>query len=149
LRHFTLTVCGAVSTWLAANLPLATCPVIVEEDQQGHGSRAGVILKSMAATVSTHIELDEQGVAWIGGANVKVIEVVLDKLAYGWSPEETHFQHPNLSLAQIHAALAYYYENQERLDAEIDRRRGEVEVQAAESANSALRQKLLALKRRR
>ena len=103
----------------------------------------------MAAVVSTHIEIDEQGVAWITGANVKVIEVVLDKLAYGWSPEETHFQHPNLSLAQIHAGLAYYYENQERLDAEIDRRRGEVETQAAESANSAFRQKLLALKRRR
>jgi uncharacterized protein (DUF433 family) len=103
----------------------------------------------MAATISTHIELDEQGVAWIGGANVKVIEVVLDKLAYGWSPEETHFQHPTLSLAQIHAALAYYYENQERLDAEIDRRRGEVETHATESANSAFRQKLLALKRRR
>jgi uncharacterized protein (DUF433 family) len=103
----------------------------------------------MAAVVSTHIEVDEQGVAWIAGANVKVIEVVLDKLAYGWSPEETHFQHPNLSLAQIHAGLAYYYENQERLDAEIDRRRGEVESQVAESVNSAFRQKLLALKRRR
>lgn len=100
----------------------------------------------MAAVVSTHIEIDEQGVAWITCANVKVIEVVLDKLAYGWSPEETHFQHPNLSLAQIHAALAYYYENQEHLDAEIDRRRGEVETQAAESADSALRQRLLALK---
>jgi uncharacterized protein (DUF433 family) len=103
----------------------------------------------MVATGSTQIEIDEQGTAWIGGANVKVIEVVLDKLAYGWSPEETHFQHPNLSLAQIHAAMAHYYENQERLDAEIDRRRSEVEAHAAESANSDFRQKLLALKRRR
>ena len=38
-----------------------------------------------------HIKLDEQGVAWIDDANVKVIEVVVDRLAYGWSPEEIHF----------------------------------------------------------
>jgi hypothetical protein len=66
------------------------------EIYQRRGS-GGDILKSMAAVVSTHIEIDEKGVVWITGANVKVIEVVLDKLAYGWSPEETHFQHPNLS----------------------------------------------------
>jgi uncharacterized protein (DUF433 family) len=68
-----------------------------------------------------HIRLDEHGVAWIDDANVKVIEVVLDRLAYGWSPEEIHFQQPHLSLAQIHAALAYYYDHQAALDAEIGR----------------------------
>jgi len=103
-------------------------------------------LFKMKSTVS-QIEIDEKGVAWIAGANTKVIEVVLDKLAYGWSPEETHFQHPHLSLAQIHAALAYYYEHQEQLDSEIARRRQEVEKMAADSADSALRRKLLALKK--
>jgi uncharacterized protein (DUF433 family) len=98
----------------------------------------------MATTVSTQIEIDEQGVAWITGANVKVIEVALDKLAHGWSPEEMHFQHPNLSMAQIHAALAYYYENQERLDAEIARREGEVEALEAESLKPISREQLVA-----
>jgi len=50
---------------------------------------------------------------------VKVTGIVLDKIANGWSPEEIHFQHPHLSLAQIHGALTYYYETQSRLDAEI------------------------------
>ncbi len=99
--------------------------------------------------VSTQIEVDEQGTAWITGTNVKVMEVVLDKLAYGWSPEEIHFQHPGLSLAQIHAAFSYYYENQQRLDAEIERRRREVEKLAAELVDSPLHQKLLALKKTR
>jgi len=63
-----------------------------------------------------HVNLDERGVAWIDDTNVKVIEVVLDRLAYGWSPEEIHFQHPDLSLGQIHAALAYYYDHQAELD---------------------------------
>src|ERR1700693_5002063 len=81
-------------------------------------------LCAMKSAVS-QIEIDDQGVAWIPGANTKVIEVVLDKLAYGWSPEEMHLQHPHLSLAQIHAALAYYYEHQEQLDSDIARRRKE------------------------
>jgi len=29
------------------------------------------------------VELDAQGVAWIGGTRVKVTEIVLDKMAYG------------------------------------------------------------------
>jgi uncharacterized protein (DUF433 family) len=100
----------------------------------------------MESTVS-QIEIDEKGVAWIAGANTKVIEVVLDKLAYGWSPEETHFQHPHLSLAQVHAALAYYYEHQEQMDSEIAKRRQEVEKMAGDSLDSPLRRKLLALKK--
>jgi uncharacterized protein (DUF433 family) len=97
--------------------------------------------------ISTQIEVDASGVAWLIGANVKVIEVVLDKLAYGWSPEEIHFQHPGLSLAQIHAALSYYYENQQRLDGEIERRRREVENLADSQGDSPLYRKLLALKK--
>ena len=73
----------------------------------------------MAMISHPHIRLDAQGVAWIDDTNIKVIEVVLDRLAYGWSPEEIHFQHADLSLAQIHAALTYYYDHQPTLDAEI------------------------------
>ncbi|MBI3911060.1 MAG: DUF433 domain-containing protein [Armatimonadetes bacterium] len=71
--------------------------------------------------LETRILLDHRGVAWVEGTNTKVKEIVLDKIAYGWSPEEIHFQHPHLSLAHIHAALAYYHEHKEELDAEIER----------------------------
>lgn len=100
----------------------------------------------MSTVTTTHIEIDEQGTAWIADSNTKVIEVVLDKLAYGWSPEEIHFQHPHLALAQIHAALADYYDHQDELDADIDRRHQEVDDLAAEAASSSLQQKLRALK---
>lgn len=53
---------------------------------------------------------------------MKVIELVAEKLAYGWSPEEIHFQHPYLTLGQVYSALAYYADHQEELDAEIVRR---------------------------
>ena len=73
----------------------------------------------MTTVMSGHVRLDASGVAWIDETNVKVIEVVLDRMAYGWSPEEIHFQHPHLSLAQIHSALAHYFDHQAELDAEI------------------------------
>ena len=73
----------------------------------------------MTAVVSTLIELDERGVAWITGTKVKVIEVATDKLAHGSSPEEMYLQYPHLSLAQMYAVLAYYYEHQAKFDEEI------------------------------
>lgn len=73
----------------------------------------------LAAEASTHIRTDPTGRVWIDDTNVKVIEVVLDHLAYGWSADEIHEQQPHLSLAQIHAALAYYYDHQTELDRQI------------------------------
>jgi len=103
----------------------------------------------MVAVLNSLIELDERGVAWIVGANTKVKEVVLDKMAYGWSPEEMHFQHPHLSMAQIHAALAYYYEHQVEIDAQIMSDWQEVNELAAQQPESPLRQRLRQIKRER
>src|ERR1035437_4452907 len=79
----------------------------------------GARREPVTAVFATQIELDGRDIAWIGGTKVKVTEVVLDKIAYGWSPEEMHFQHPHLSLAQIYRWLTYYYVNQSQLDAQI------------------------------
>jgi hypothetical protein len=54
----------------------------------------------MLTIAVTHIWLDEDGVAWIDDTTIKVIEIAIDKIATGSSPEEMHFQHPRLSLAQ-------------------------------------------------
>jgi uncharacterized protein (DUF433 family) len=102
----------------------------------------------MSSITTTHIELDENGVAWINGTSVKVIEVAVDKIAHGSSPEEIHFQYPHLSLAQIHAALAYYYDHQAELDADIKRRWQEADELATNFSDPALRQKLLTLKKK-
>jgi uncharacterized protein (DUF433 family) len=103
----------------------------------------------MVTTIASLVEVDDRGVAWITGANTKVIQVVLDKIAYGWSPEEIHFQHSHLSLAQIHGALAYYYEHQDRLDQEIQRRFQEAGTLAQRLSDAKLRQRLVDLKRAR
>jgi uncharacterized protein (DUF433 family) len=103
----------------------------------------------MVAVINSLIEIDKEGVPWITGANTKVVEVVLDKMAYGSSAEEMQVQYPHLSLAQIHAALSYYYEHQAELDAEIERWDGEVQALRVERPESPLRQRLKALKRER
>ena len=82
---------------------------------------------SLVETRYEHIVLDEAGIPIITGTTMKVIELVLEQTAYGWSPEELHFQHPYLSLGQIHSALAYYWDHKEQLDQDIARRRARVE----------------------
>jgi uncharacterized protein (DUF433 family) len=101
----------------------------------------------VTATFATQIELDDRGVAWIAGTKVKVTEIVLDKVAYGSSPEEVHFQHPHLSLAQIHAALTYYYENQGKVDEQIRRGLEESDKLALHLSDAEFRRRLLDLKR--
>ena len=101
------------------------------------------------AVTTPHVWTDANGRAWIDTTNVKVIEVVLDHLAYGWSPEEMHYQQPHLSLAQIHAALAYYFDHQAQFDKQIEGSLLEAEKLAAETNDSPLRQRLRRLGRLR
>jgi len=82
---------------------------------------------TMTIAPISHIVLDERGRPWIAGTQTKVIEVALDKVAYGWNADEMHREHPHLSLAQLHAALAYYYDHQSELDAEMERQAREFE----------------------
>jgi uncharacterized protein (DUF433 family) len=75
-----------------------------------------------AETRYDHIMLNEAGIPMIAGTDVKVLELVLERTAYGWSPEELHYQHPFLSLGQIYSALAYYYDHQQEIDEDIEQR---------------------------
>ncbi|HUT12158.1 MAG TPA: DUF433 domain-containing protein [Thermoguttaceae bacterium] len=96
----------------------------------------------MSVAGTTHVRLDEAGVAWIDDTNVKIIEVVLDKLANDSSAEEMHFQYPHLSLAQIYSALSYYHDHRAEFDAEIQRQLQEVEGLAARADDSPVRDRL-------
>ncbi len=69
-----------------------------------------------------HIVRDQAQVPMIADTTMKVIELVLAHLAYGWSPDELHFQFPHLTLGQIHSALAYYWDHRAELDKDVERR---------------------------
>lgn len=66
-----------------------------------------------------YIEVDDRGVAKLIGSRIKVRHVAVDARA-GWSVGKIHESYPHLTLAQIHAALAYYYDHQAQIDAEIE-----------------------------
>ncbi len=67
-----------------------------------------------------HIRLDARGEAWIGDTSYRVIDVVIDHLSHGFSPSEIQYQHyGELTLGQIHAALAYYFDHRASVDEAI------------------------------
>jgi len=62
---------------------------------------------------------------------VRVAQIVMDYLAHGWSVDEMCRQHPYLSHAEAHAAMGYYFDHKEEIDAEI-----QAEWREAEQARS-------------
>lgn len=80
----------------------------------------------------------------IAGTTTKIVELVLDHTAYGWSPEELHLQHPHLSLGQIHSALAYYWDHQQEVDQDIEQRLRQVDEMQKTLKPATLRERLKA-----
>lgn len=97
----------------------------------------------LTATEYKHIQLDEAGNAIIANSSMKVVELVTSHLTYGWSPEELHFQYPHIGLSQVYSALSYYWDHQETLDAEMQRRLEEAEA-LREKSPSSIAEKLKA-----
>src|SRR5262245_45706885 len=73
---------------------------------------------------------------------VRVAQIVMDYLAYGWSVDEICRQYPYLRPAEAHAAMAYYYDHQDEIEKEIERDREEVERDRAQAVRSPLYQRL-------
>jgi uncharacterized protein (DUF433 family) len=73
----------------------------------------------MVAAPIHHISLDERGIAYIAGTSIKVAAIAVDALTWGMTPQEIQENYSRLSLAQIHAALAYYYDHQPEIDAQL------------------------------
>ena len=67
-----------------------------------------------------HIHIMDDGRAMIGGTKIKVEYIVAGAEVWGQSPEEIQAEsYPILTLGQIHSALAYYYDNKELVDRQI------------------------------
>lgn len=99
----------------------------------------------MQPVLNSHIELDDRGVARIAGTRFKVRFIAVERTALGMTPEEIVAAHPDvLTLADVHAALAFYYDNKEVLDAEIAASAAEADRLRQENLDSPVRRKLRA-----
>jgi uncharacterized protein (DUF433 family) len=76
----------------------------------------------MPTGVRAPIVLDDQGVPYIEGTTMKVIELVRVWQTTGQSPEQLREEFPHLTMEQVYAALSYYHGHQAELDADMERR---------------------------
>ena len=73
---------------------------------------------------TTHIRIVQRdgicsGKPIVDGTRIKVSDLVIEYDRMGMSADEIVQGHPHLSLAQVHAALSYYYDHIEEIDREI------------------------------
>ncbi len=77
----------------------------------------------MPLTVATHIELrpnrDGSDRAYIDGTRVRVQDVAVLAEFHGRTPDQIADALPHLTLSQIHAALSYYFDHREAIQAEM------------------------------
>lgn len=95
-------------------------------------------------TAYEHIVLDENGIPWIENANTKIVELVAAAKSHGWSAEELAYQHPHLTLGQVHSALAYYWDHRDEVEADLKRRAALIEEIRSEVGDHPLLAKLRA-----
>ena len=81
----------------------------------------------------------------IAGHRVKVQHVAVWHQRMGMTPEEIVATYPSLSLAAVHAALAYYHGHRAEIDADIEADERLVAEMKAEAGPSKLAEKLAAL----
>ena len=100
----------------------------------------------MALEISyRHIEKTENQPARLGRIpRVRVAQIAMDYLAHGWSPDEMCRQHPYLTPAEAHAAMAYYFDHQTEIDAEMRAELDEADHAHQASIDSPLRLRLRA-----
>lgn len=90
----------------------------------------------LVETKYPHIVVDEKGSLRVEGTGLKVKIVPTELQAGGLSPEALLEQYPELTLAKIHSALAFYYDHK----AEIGRQIAESLVQADALREESLKQ---------
>jgi uncharacterized protein (DUF433 family) len=69
-----------------------------------------------------HIEVRPDkcgGKPCIAGTRIRVWDIYVLHDRLGKTPDEILAEHPELSLADVHAALAYYFDHQSQIDAEM------------------------------
>ena len=77
-------------------------------------------------TSYAHIEKDPKacgGKARIEGTRIRVLDVVAAAEHLALSPDEICDQYPELTLAQVHSALAYYYDHRDEIRADFESER--------------------------
>ena len=75
----------------------------------------------MLALSYPHIEKSEHQSAHLQRLpRIRIAQIVMDYIAYGWSVEEICRQHLYLTLSEAYAAMGYYFDHQEEIEPVAD-----------------------------
>jgi uncharacterized protein (DUF433 family) len=96
----------------------------------------------MATVTYAHIEHNAHGEPIIAATRIKVRMIALDRIVPGWDADEIQRHHPDLTLGQVHSALAYYFDHREEMDRDIADRHGRIADLRAAQGESPGRRKL-------
>lgn len=112
------------------------------------GSRYNVVMRRMTVRdMAVPMQIDANGAVRVGGTRV-TLDSVVNAYRDGSSAEEIAEQFPTLSLADVHAVIAYYLSHRSEVEeylasreAEADELRRDIETQ---DDRHGLRERLLA-----
>jgi uncharacterized protein (DUF433 family) len=90
-------------------------------------------------TIYLHIALNARGVPCLDVTRHRVIDLVADHVAQGYSAAQIVEQYPDLTPAHVHAALRYYYDHQDAMDAALLSRENALTCRCMRSCRPDLR----------
>jgi uncharacterized protein (DUF433 family) len=97
---------------------------------------------AIGAQAYEHLDCTDPRRPVIAGKNFKVIHLIREHVAYGWSAEELALNHPQLTLGEVYAALAYYADHRDEVDREIAATEKEAERKHSESRHRTIASRL-------
>lgn len=97
------------------------------------------------ATTYPHIEKIEGDSARLQRLpRIRVAQIAMDYLNHGWSADEIVIHYPHLRPAEVHSAMAYYFDHQEEIDGEIGEEQRLIEEWRQNTPPSPVEQRLRA-----
>src|SRR2546429_6655469 len=77
-------------------------------------------------------------------ARLRVAHIVIDYLNHGWSADEICIHYPHLKPAEVHSAMAYYFDHQTEIDGEIEEEQRLIEASHKNAAPTPVELRLRA-----
>ncbi|MGD9635118.1 MAG: DUF433 domain-containing protein [Pirellulales bacterium] len=100
----------------------------------------------MQTEVATHIEIRQnrasQDRAYVAGTRIRVQDIYAMSEVQGLSPDQIVAELPHLTLGQVHAALAYYFDHREQIRQEFREDDEFVEMLRRQTGPGPLEQRL-------
>jgi len=92
-----------------------------------------------------HIEkIDGESARLTRLPRIRVAQIVVDYLNHGWSADEICIHYPHLGLAEVHSAMAYYFDHQSEINAEIEAEQRLIDESRRNAKPSAVESRLRA-----